>query len=73
MTASWAPFGRPTEPEPAEPAQTPAEPDATPVEPQTHGPDGLRRLLNGEPDAIALLAPGEELSLGVQLEVRRNG
>ncbi|HET9417615.1 MAG TPA: hypothetical protein VFP30_08775 [Candidatus Limnocylindria bacterium] len=52
---------------------TPAEPDATPVEPQTHGPDGLRRLLNGEPDAVALLAPGEELSLGVQLEVRRNG
>ncbi len=52
---------------------TPAEPDATPVEPQTHGPDGLRRLLNGEPDALALLDPGEELTLGVQLEVRGSG
>jgi aldose 1-epimerase len=54
-------------------AAAPAEPDATPVEPQTHGPDGLRRLMNGEPDAMALLAPGEELSLGIQLEVRRSG
>ncbi|MDQ2673570.1 MAG: hypothetical protein M3Y40_02845 [Chloroflexota bacterium] len=51
---------------------TPADPDATPVEPQTHGPDGLRRLVNGEPNALALLAPGEELTLGVELEVRRS-
>ena len=50
---------------------TPAEPDATAVEPQTHGPDGLRRLINGEPDALAMLAPDEGLGLDVRLTVRR--
>mgnify|MGYP000085348226 CR=1 FL=1 len=50
---------------------TPSEPDATAVEPQTHGPDGVRRLVNGEPDALALLAPGETLALEVRLTVRR--
>ncbi len=52
---------------------TPEDPDATPVEPQTHGPDGLRRLANREPDALAMLGPGEELRLGIQLEVRQSG
>jgi aldose 1-epimerase len=52
---------------------TPADPDATAVEPQTHGPDGLRRLANGEPDALALLAPGEVLGLVLELHVQRSG
>ena len=30
MTASWAPFGRPTDPEP-KPAEAPAQPDAAPA------------------------------------------
>lgn len=50
---------------------TPADPDATAVEPQTHGPDGLRRLVNGEPDALKLLPPGEAIGLELQLHVQR--
>ena len=41
--------------------------DAVAVEPQTHGPDPLRRLANGEPDAPALLEPGTELRLRLRL------
>jgi aldose 1-epimerase len=50
---------------------TPAALDAIAVEPQTHGPDGLRRLLNGEPDALALLEPGDSLRLAVRITVER--
>jgi hypothetical protein len=52
---------------------TPTEPDATAVEPQTHGPDGLRRLVNGEPDALTLLGPGQALALELELHVERSG
>jgi len=41
--------------------------DAVGVEPQTHAPQGLRRLLNGEPDALALLSPGETLAISIEL------
>jgi aldose 1-epimerase len=50
---------------------TPTDPDATAVEPQTHGPDGLRRLINGEPDALTMLAPGGTLGLALRLRVQR--
>ena len=50
---------------------TPGHLDAVAVEPQTHGPDGLRRLEHGEPDAVALLPPGESLSLTVRITVER--
>jgi aldose 1-epimerase len=46
---------------------TPPHLDAVAVEPQTHGPDGLRRLANGESDPLTLIAPGETLRLGLQL------
>jgi aldose 1-epimerase len=46
---------------------TPVDVDAVAVEPQTHGPDGVRRLANGEPDALALLAPGQTLRLALRL------
>ena len=46
---------------------TPEHLDAIAVEPQTHGPDGLRRLANGEPDPLALIAPNETLRLGLRL------
>jgi aldose 1-epimerase len=58
---------------------TVAVPVATPefgavaVEPQTHGPDGLRRLLHGEPHALAVLHPGHSLELAMTLSVRRTG
>jgi galactose mutarotase-like enzyme len=50
---------------------TPPEIDAIAVEPQTHGPDPLRRLEGGGPDAPALLPPGEALRLTVRLSVER--
>jgi aldose 1-epimerase len=50
---------------------TPAQLDAVAVEPQTHGPDGLRRLERGEPDAVTLLPAGESLSLTVRITVER--
>ena len=50
---------------------TPQSIDASAVEPQTHGPDGLRRLLNGEADALALLSPGESQRLTVRITVER--
>ena len=50
---------------------TPGQLGAVAVEPQTHGPDGLRRLEHGEPDAMALLPPGESLSLTVRITVER--
>ncbi len=50
---------------------TPGGLDAIAVEPQTHGPDGLRRLLERQPDALALLAPGEALRLSVRITVER--
>jgi aldose 1-epimerase len=52
---------------------TPGNGDAVAVEPQTHGPDGLRRLVNGEPDAPTLIAPGESLRLALRLTFERAG
>ena len=45
--------------------------DAVAVEPQTHAPDGLRRLQQGEPGGLALLPPGAALELGVGLRFER--
>lgn len=44
--------------------------DAVAVEPQTHAPDGIRRLIRGEPGGLALLPRGEslELILGLAFE-----
>jgi aldose 1-epimerase len=38
------------------------------VEPQTHAPQGLRRLLNGEPGALTVLQPGQELVLPITID-----
>jgi aldose 1-epimerase len=51
---------------------TPSGLDAIAVEPQTHGPDPLRRLEAGEPDAPDLLPPGASLVLSVRLTVERD-
>ncbi len=45
---------------------------AVAVEPETHAPQGLRRLLEGLPDPLALLGPGEQLRLDVVLSVARS-
>jgi len=52
-------------------AASPRSLDAIAVEPQTHAPQGLRRLLNGEPDGLAMLDPGQALELGVELAFER--
>lgn len=41
--------------------------DALAVEAQTHAPQGLRRLINGEAGGLAALGPGETLSLRVHI------
>lgn len=52
-------------------AANPAGTDAVAVEPQTHAPDGIRRLVNGEPGGLALIAPGDRLELVVGLTFER--
>lgn len=44
---------------------------AVAVEPQTHAPQGLRRLLNREPGAMAMIGPAESLRMGVELAFER--
>jgi aldose 1-epimerase len=44
-------------------AATPSSLQAVAVEPQTHAPGGLRRLVDGQPGAMAVLAPGATLTL----------
>ena len=52
-------------------AASPAAFDAVAVEPQTHAPQGLRRLLNGEPAAMVPLDPGAALRLSMTLHFER--
>lgn len=47
--------------------------DAIAVEPQTHAPDGLGRLVRGEPGGLALIAPGAALELRVVIAFERPG
>jgi galactose mutarotase-like enzyme len=48
-------------------AANPTDIEALAVEPQTHAPQGLRRLLGGEPGALALLAPGDALMHNIEI------
>lgn len=52
-------------------AASPDDLDAIAVEPQTHAPQGIRRLINGEPGALALLDPGGELTLTTQFSFQQ--
>jgi aldose 1-epimerase len=52
---------------------SPASLDAVAVEPQTHAPQGLRRLLAGEPGGLRPLEPGASLWLTTELAFRRMG
>jgi aldose 1-epimerase len=48
-------------------AARPPELDAIALEPQTHAPQGLRRMIQGEPDAMILLEPAATLRLSVTM------
>ncbi|HEY8436971.1 MAG TPA: hypothetical protein VIK65_00035 [Candidatus Limnocylindrales bacterium] len=48
-------------------AASPDDIDAVAIEPQTHAPDAVRRLLNGERGGLGLLAPGETMRLAIRL------
>jgi len=52
-------------------AASPAEIDAVAVEPQTHAPAGIRRLIAGEPGALALLPPSETMRMAVAISFER--
>jgi aldose 1-epimerase len=52
-------------------AASPGHLDAIAIEPETHAPQGLRRLRNGEPGALAWLRPGGELRLVTELRLSR--
>lgn len=54
-------------------AASPASIDAIAVEAQTHAPQGLRRMLNGEPGGLHQLEPGGTLRLAVELAFDRLG
>ncbi len=52
-------------------AASPARLDAIAVEPETHAPQGIRRLLSGEPGGLTMLDPGRVLDLTVELAFER--
>ncbi len=52
-------------------AASPRHIDAVGLEPQTHAPQGIRRLLHNEPDAMTLLEPAASLRLNVDLVFSR--
>jgi aldose 1-epimerase len=52
-------------------AASPAYLDAIAVEPQTHAPQGIRRMLRGEPGGLTTLEPGQTLGLTVELAIER--
>jgi aldose 1-epimerase len=53
-------------------AATPPDIDAVAVEPETHAPQGLRRLLHGEPGGLVWLEPDTSLALRVELAFERS-
>ena len=48
-------------------AASPGDVDAIAVEPETHAPQAIRRLRNGEPGGLTMLDPGETLELTTDL------
>lgn len=52
-------------------AASPSHVDAVGVEPQTHAPQGMRRLLEGQSGSMVLLEPDQTLSLAVELAFER--
>ncbi len=52
-------------------AASPSNIDAVAIEAQTHAPQGLRRLLAGEPHGLHLLDPGASIRLTIELAFDR--
>lgn len=54
-------------------AASPSRLGAVAIEPQTHAPNGLRRLILGQPGGLQPLAPGDALRLDVELSIASGG
>ncbi len=52
-------------------AASPSDVEAIAVEPETHAPQALRRLRNGEPGGLTMLEPGGALELTTDLAFER--
>ncbi len=52
-------------------AASPSDVDAVAIEPETHAPQAVRRLLQGEPLGLEWLAPGSSLVLEASLTFER--
>lgn len=52
-------------------AASPSTIDAVAIEPQTHAPQGLRRLVHGEPHGLVMLAGGASLHLNTEITFAR--
>jgi galactose mutarotase-like enzyme len=52
-------------------AAAPADLDAVAVEPQTHGPDGIRRLIEDQVGAPSWISPGAALTARLELTFSR--
>ena len=60
-------------PSPHVTAASPTDIEALAIEPQTQAPQGLRRLLNGEPGALTMLEPGGTLRQVIDINFEMHG
>lgn len=54
-------------------AASPADSGAVAVEPETHAPQGIRRLLAGQPYGLTWMEPGQAMHLTTRLVFERSG
>ncbi|MEO8468572.1 MAG: hypothetical protein ABI573_02765 [Chloroflexota bacterium] len=54
-------------------AASPADSGAVAIEPETHAPQGIRRLLAGQPYGLTLLEPGQAMHLTTHIAFERSG
>ena len=53
-------------------AASPADSGAVAIEPETHAPQGIRRLLAGQPHGLTLIEPGQSIHLTTRIVFERS-